>query len=146
MEQGRNHANFKLGPNEKLWLYRLEEGKPRVVDSATGFSPVANQTWALQPDGGTQATYSPGTPGMSNTITNTEELSADYKNVFPCPATTEFFWNQNARANLFDAQGNRVMEGITQGKVECGHLMPGMYFLVSGTQTFKLVIQPLAKQ
>jgi spore coat protein H len=145
LEQGRNHANFKLGPNETLWLYRIEEGKPRVVDSAMGFSPVANQTWALQPDGGSQAAYTPGTPGASNTISSVDEWSEKQNTVYPCPATTEFFWEQQATADLFDAQGNLVMEGISQGKVECGHLMPGMYVLVSGSQTFKLVIQPVAK-
>jgi hypothetical protein len=145
LEQGRNHANFKLGPNETLWLYRLEEGKPRLVDSATGFSSIANETWALQPDGGTQATYTSGTPGASNTTTNIGNLAENDNIVYPCPASTEFFWNYNAAANLFDAQGNIVMEGITPGKVACGHLGPGMYFLVSDTKYFKLVIQPVAK-
>jgi hypothetical protein len=69
----------------------------------------------------------------------------DLRQLLGISPTTEFFWEQQATANLFDAQGNLVMDGISQGKVECGHLMPGMYVLVSGSQTFKLVIQPVAK-
>jgi hypothetical protein len=145
MEQGRNHANFKLGPNEQLMLYRLEEGKPRVVDVASGFSPIGNETWALIPDGGSQASFTPGTPGATNASSNVYVLMSESNSVYPCPASTEFYWTKTETAELYDAQGMIVMKELSKGKVPCGHLNAGVYFLVSGTEVFKVVIQPTTR-
>ncbi|MFM7726729.1 MAG: hypothetical protein ACKO7B_08505, partial [Flavobacteriales bacterium] len=140
LEQGRNHANFKLGSGEELVMYRMEEGKPRIVDRASGFSPVADQTWALIPDGGSQPTFTAGTPGASNTPSAIDHHVVTDLPIFPCPANHYFFWPYQGSAILQDMNGRILTRDIQQGKNDCSHLPSGIYFIKSDCILTRLVV------
>jgi spore coat protein CotH len=140
LEQGRHHANFKLSASEELLLYRSEEGKPRIVDRAGGFSPTSDQTWALQPDGGSASAYSPGTPGITNVIGITSNLIEPAFNLYPCPAQTSFFWPLKNLGKLYHADGQLVSDSITYGSNACGNLSEGVYLVISDEKAYRLVI------
>jgi hypothetical protein len=140
MEQGRHHANFKLGAGEELLMYRLEEGKPRIVDRAEGFSPVGDQTWALIPDGGSQNTFTSGTPGASNSPAAINDGLAYKQPLFPCPANSYFFWPSNDSAVLTDVNGKILMGRIQPGNNDCSLLPAGVYYIQSDSKLSRLVI------
>jgi hypothetical protein len=140
MEQGRNHTNFKLGSGEELLMYRLEEGKPRIVDRAAGFSPVADQTWALIPDGGSSIEFSSGTPGGTNMASNIADSSESKQLLYPCPANTHFYWPNKSNATLSDLQGHTIVSHVHFGLNECASLSPGVYIISSGEYRSRLII------
>ncbi len=140
MEQGRNHANFKLASGEELLMYRLEEEKPRIVDRASGFSPVADQTWALIPDGGSTEVFTTGTPGITNAASTIDELANDEVWLFPCPAATHFYWIGKYPASLVDLNGRTIIPEIRIGMNECAHLSDGVYHILSDQKSTRLVI------
>jgi hypothetical protein len=140
MEQGRHHANFKLSASEELLMYRIEEGKPRIVDRAGEFSPVSDQTWALQPDGGSETLYSSGTPGFTNTSSALFE-SLDYTRViYPCPASTYVFWPFTSDAEVFDLHANRIPIKLTYGYNSCDKLSSGLYTLIGPEGAYRLLV------
>ncbi len=140
MEQGRNHTNFKLGSGEELLMYREEEGKPRLVDRASGFSPEANQTWALIPDGGSETAYTSGSPGASNVVSTSIESSHQEPLLYPCPAKTHFYWPYTSSASLVDLHGRTIISNIHFGLNECSHLSNGIYHVKSGLKSARLMI------
>ena len=139
-EQGRDHANFKLSASEELLLYRMEEGKPRIVDRAGGFSPIGDQTWALIPDGGSGSAFSAGTPGTTNNPMQiiTQGENAPY--LYPCPANTEFFWPDMTQAQLIDSEGRIILPRVNYGLNNCSQLDAGIYFVITPSNTHRLVI------
>jgi hypothetical protein len=139
-EQGRHHANFKLGSNEELLLYRLEEGKPRIIDRASGFSSVADQTWALLPDGGSDSAFTSGTPAASNTTSGVSIPTFDGKTVYPCPANSSFYSPSQKSMSLYDLNGRLLQENVQYGYNDCSHLDAGVYVLQSERQTYRLVV------
>jgi hypothetical protein len=140
MDQGRQHANFKLGAGEELMIYRIEEGKPRIVDRASGFSSTADQTWALIPDGGSQSIYTLGTPGESNSPSEVMRLESIEPLLFPCPANSYFIWPSPNSAVLTDMNGHILRKDIHQGKNDCSELGSGTYFIKSASTLARLVI------
>jgi hypothetical protein len=140
LEQGRQHANFKLNAAEELLLYRWEDGKPRIVDRASGFSPVANQTWSLITDGASESTLTTGTPGYSNNSNHAENHHLLEPALFPCPASYTFFWPQQNTGQLWDAQGVLLMDEILPGLNSCAHLAAGVYFIKNDQLTYRLLI------
>ena len=139
-EQGRHHANFKLSAAEELMLYRVEEGKPRIVDRASGFSPVANQTWALLPDGGSESGFTSGTPGMSNMMVHIAALNESETFLYPNPANTVFFWPEQTSASIFDMNGNLIASDIHYGENNCDYLSNGIYAIIARTVVYRLSI------
>jgi hypothetical protein len=140
MEQGRQHSNFKLGAGEELMMYRIEEGKPRIVDRASGFSPAGDQTWALLPDGGSEVIYSSGTPGASNAATAVDEKSDAENLIFPCPAASQFFWSANADAKLVNSDGRTIIPNIRYGVNDCSQLSNGVYFIITSHGSSRLIV------
>lgn len=140
MEQGRFHANFKLGSGEELLLYRVEQGKPRIVDRAAGFSPITDQTWALLPDGGSATSFTSGSPGQSNIQTTTAEWSNEIPVVFPNPAHTSFIWPLQGSAKIIDVHGRVLQTSVQCGPNNCEQLANGIYFIVSESNFFRLVV------
>jgi hypothetical protein len=140
MEQGRQHANFKLGAGEELMMYRIEEGKPRIVDRASGFSPAGDQTWALLPDGGSEVIYSSGTPGASNAATAVDEKPDAENLIFPCPAASQFFWSANAAAKLVNSDGRTIIPNIRYGVNDCSQLSNGVYFIITSHGSSRLIV------
>ena len=139
-EQGRHHANFKLGANEELLMYRIEEGKPRIVDRAGGFSPIGDQTWALQPDGGSETAITSGTPGYTN-VTNHIDLQKEAMAfVYPNPADAVFFWPEHTPGDLFNLNGTLVKSNIQFGQNNCYDLPPGVYVIKSVAANHRLTI------
>jgi hypothetical protein len=141
MEQGRTHTNFKLSAGEELMLYRIEEGKPRIVDRASGFSAISDLTWALQPDGGSDFSFSSGTPGSTNTPNALSEFTDETITIYPNPAHTFFFWPLYESASLHDSKGKLIFERIQYGIHSCEQLSSGIYMLKSGEKMFRLVIE-----
>jgi spore coat protein H len=139
-EQGRHHANFKLGAGEEMMLYRLEEGKPRIVDRASGFSPVNNQTWGLLPDGGSESGITSGTPGGSNMMNYVAARNEAAPFVYPNPANTVFFWPEQSVASIFDMNGNLVASDIHYGENNCDYMCNGVYAIIARTGTYRLSI------
>ena len=139
-EQGRQHANFKLGATEELMLYRIEEGKPRIIDRASGFSPVSDQTWALLPDGGSETAITSGTPGYTNVVNHVAVQSESAALVYPNPANTHFFWPEKTTACIFDMNGKLIVSGIHYGENECDQLSTGIYAVISQTGAYRLSI------
>jgi spore coat protein H len=140
MEQGRQHANFKLGAGEELMMYRVEEGRPRIVDRASGFSPIGDQTWALQPDGGSEVAFTSGTPGATNEVSlvaTSEDLDVF---VYPCPAQSFFYWPSHSAARLYTSVGQLLSSAIQFGENACSHLDSGEYYIVSNESTMRLVV------
>ena len=139
-EQGRHHANFKLSAAEELMLYRVEEGKPRIVDRASGFSPVSDQTWALLPDGGSESGFTSGTPGMSNMMVHIAALNESETFLYPNPANTVFFWPEQTSASIFDMNGNLIASDIHYGENNCDYLSNGIYAIIARTGVYRLSI------
>jgi hypothetical protein len=142
MEQGRNHANFKLGPNEELLLYRIEEGKPRVVDRASGFSPIPDQTWALTSDGSVDS-YITGinqTPGYSNNITGTENTATRALSLYPNPAKNSIRVQGITHGRICDALGHVVMCCITDGQHDVSGLKAGVYTLMDEARAIRFCV------
>jgi spore coat protein H len=140
MEQGRQHANFKLGAGEELMMYRIEEGKPRIVDRAAGFSPIGDQSWALQPDGGSEVAFTSGTPGATNNVSLVAALQGINQLVFPCPAQSFFNWPLHSEAHMYTPIGQLVPRAIHFGENSCSHLDSGVYYIVSDKSSMRLVI------
>ena len=140
MEQGRNHANFKLGAGEELLMYRVEEGKPRIVDRAAGFSPIGDQTWSLLPDGGSESAMTSGTPGVSNIPAGLDSDLTANQTLFPCPASNYFFWPANDSATLTDVNGRVLIERIQFGSNDCSNLDSGVYYIKSASGISRIVI------
>lgn len=129
MEQGRNHTNFKLGSGEELLMYRIEEGKPRIVDRASGFSPAENQTWALMPDGGSEVIYSAGTPGESNISNAVDNYAEAATPIYPNPAKKFFYWPEREKGTLFNCYGQVIKSDIQFGLNTCNELTCGVYLI-----------------
>ena len=139
-EQGRHHANFKLGAAEELLLYRVEEGKPRIVDRASGFSPISDQTWALIPDGGSETAITTGTPGYSNVTNHIDSETESEALLYPNPANTHFFWPEQTTACILDMHGHVIVADLHYGENKCDRLSAGIYTVKSQTGTYRLVI------
>jgi hypothetical protein len=129
MDQGRNHTNFKLGSGEELLMYRIEEGKPRIVDRASGFSPAENQTWALMPDGGSEVIYSAGSPGASNISNAVDNHAEAVTPIYPCPAKAFFYWPERETGTLFNCYGKVIKSDIQFGLNPCNELTSGVYLI-----------------
>lgn len=140
LEQGRNHTGFKLGANEELLLYQLEEGRPRIVDRAAGFSPVDDQTWALIPDGGSESIFTSGTPSYSNIPNGIEANHGERQLIYPCPADEYFSYPVVSNAKLYDSEGNLLRENINLGFNDCSDLSPGIYVIVNTQVAYRLVV------
>jgi hypothetical protein len=139
-EQGRHHANFKLGAAEELLLYRVEEGKPRIIDRASGFSPISNQTWALLPDGGSETAITTGTPGYSNVTNHIDSETESEALLYPTPANTHFFWPEQTTACILDMHGHVIVADLHYGENKCDRLSAGTYTVKSQTGTYRLLI------
>jgi hypothetical protein len=139
LEQGRQHANFKLSYGEELMLYRIEEGKPRIVDRVDGFFAGGDVTWALQPDGGSDSAFTSGTPGGPNSSTIVSESDSIQALLHPNPANIDFYWPYQSSATLYDIQGRPVNE-VHAGSNSCHHLSAGIYLVSSGQAKFKLIV------
>jgi hypothetical protein len=142
LEQGRAHTNFKLGANEPLFVYRIEDDLPRLVDRAQGFSPIADATWALTEDGGSIAytTSEYQTPGYSNVINTLSEAMQPEHPVFPNPAQDFVTLKGYRNALLLDATGRIVRYDLHAGTYAIDDLAAGAYTLVEGEKRERLVI------
>lgn len=142
MEQGRNHANFKLGPNEELIMYRVEEGKPRMVDRASGFSPIPDQTWALTEDGGTVSyiTGTQQTPGYSNNPAGIDTPSLHTYSLYPNPAKNSIRVQGITHGRICDALGHVVMCCISDGQYDVSNLKAGIFTLMDGAKTIRFCV------
>ena len=142
LEQGRSHTNFKLSAGESLFLYRMEEGLPRLMDRAQGFSPIADATWALTEDGGS-VSYITGefqTPGFSNTLNTITQSVHPYLQAYPNPVKDRLTVSGCRNGILRDATGRSVAHNVSDGIHSVAHLAAGTYTLVDGANHVQLVI------
>lgn len=142
LEQGRAHTNFKLGSGETLFLYRTEERQPRLIDRAQGFSPIADDTWALTQDGGSTSyiTSEFQTPGFSNTSNLVLGTTIPALYAFPNPANDYIMLGRCQQGILYNALGERVMENLMSGYLSVSHLAAGTYTLIDGPNHLRLIV------
>jgi hypothetical protein len=120
----------------------MEEGLPRLMDRAQGFSPIADATWALTEDGGS-ISYITGefqTPGFSNNINTITQVEHPYLQVYPNPVKDRLTVSGCRNGILRDATGRSVAHNVSDGIHSVAHLAAGTYTLVDGANHVQLVI------
>jgi hypothetical protein len=142
-EEGNDHMNFALNANERLFLFRREEGSMRLVDSLSFPGLLANQSLQRIPDGSNNRVYdATPTPGVTNGPASTEVFADAPLYAFPNPVHDGVLQLNRTvhRAMVFDAQGKLVMDVNQVNRLDVKGLKTGTYYLKAGGKVVKFQV------
>lgn len=142
-EEGNDHVNFALNTNERLFLFRREEGSMRLVDSLSFPGLPANQSLQRIPDGSNNRVYDASpTPGATNGPAGLAENADAPLYAYPNP-TIEGILQLNRtvqRALVFDSRGRLVMDVSSVNRLDTSALKAGLYYLKCGGKVLKFQV------
>ena len=131
-EIGNQHGTFQLGGNDTdLYLFTIEQNKPRVADHFTPVVAPTDQSLSRIPDGGSTIVLTPNTtPLATNEAMNTNPQSHQRILAYPNPTTDFITWDATTvEAHLYNSQGQLVLQCKNCNQLSLAHLLPGTYWL-----------------
>jgi spore coat protein H len=143
-EQGAWHTGFKLSNGEKLYLYQMEEGSPRLLDKTDVIILPADASWQRIPNGGDVTTILvQPTPRASNGgVSSIEAAGEQFIGVYPNPASTSIQMTEPLHdVFMWNAAGQCVGQFQFVQSMDVRAWASGLYLMQSREGNFRVQIE-----
>ncbi|MFM7729981.1 MAG: CotH kinase family protein, partial [Flavobacteriales bacterium] len=142
-EQGDFHAGFKLSNGERLFLYQLQEGVPRLLDKTDVLVLPAESSWQRIPNGSDVISMVvPPTPGGSNGgVSDIEQPTNVAVQLYPNPTSDWIYCSHPLHdVRIYDPVGKCIASYKELNRLDVQAWSNGCYFIQSKEGVFRFTV------